>query len=78
MIDVKKDEFLGVLIKGDYVIGKNTLLSIKTPDGKDKFIKISFLKNTSWEELDSSKHESIVYFNYASGITYRSLVFVKD
>jgi len=78
VIDVKKDEFLGVLIKGDYVIGKNTLLSIKTPDGKDKFIKISFLKNTSWEELDSSKHESIVYFNYASGITYRSLVFVKD
>jgi len=78
VVDVKKDEFLGVLIKGDYVIGKNTPLSIKTPDGKVKFLKILFLKNTCWEEIDSSSHASIVYINYASGITYRSLVFVKD
>ncbi|OFZ22476.1 MAG: hypothetical protein A2202_06730 [Bdellovibrionales bacterium RIFOXYA1_FULL_36_14] len=78
VIDVKKDEFLGVLIKGDYEISQNTLLSIMTPDGKEKFIKILFLKNTSWEDIASSSHASIVYINYVSGITYRSLVFVKD
>ncbi|OFZ27464.1 MAG: hypothetical protein A2381_02900 [Bdellovibrionales bacterium RIFOXYB1_FULL_37_110] len=78
VIDVKKDEFVGVLLKGEHAIDKKSRLYIITPDGRKKNPKLSFLKNTSWQEIDHSDHECIVYFNYVGGVTFKSLVFVKD
>lgn len=76
VLDVKKKKHLGIMVKSKDIglqVGDNLIL--KTPDGKEKELIISDLRNSNGESIESAYINSIAFINHVSGVSVKTRVY---
>ncbi|WP_417334968.1 U32 family peptidase [Halobacteriovorax marinus] len=76
VLDVKKKKHLGIMIKSkNLTLNLGDELLLKTPDGKEKTLKVSDMKNSSGEEISKVEINNIAFVNHISGISVKTRVY---
>ncbi|EQC44879.1 U32 family peptidase [Bacteriovorax sp. Seq25_V] len=76
VIDVNKKNYIALIIKGrDVTLKLGDELSLLTPDGREKKVKINFLRNSQLLDIESAKSGDIVLIPHVSAISVKTMVY---
>ena len=76
--DMKQRHYMGLFCLSDRPVKVNDILKIVTPDGIEKKIKISWLKDALGRNVDKTAQNRLFYMNPVSSISVKSSVFRCD
>ena len=76
IIAVKKNSYLGIMVKNKKSINMGDRLIFKTPDGKEKTAIVSQLRNLFWKQVSSIRGEA-AFIGYTRGISIKSAVYLQ-
>ena len=74
IIAVKKNSYLGIMLKNKKSINIGDRLLFKTPDGKEKTAIVSQLRNLLWKQVSSISGKA-AFIGYTRGISIKTAVF---
>lgn len=79
VLDVNKKNYLAIKLKNPkkkLLVGEQ--LSLLTPDGKTKQLKVNWLKDSSGKELESATGDDLIFVNHVGGVSVRAAVYFAN
>lgn len=79
VLEVNKKNYLAIQLKRpDKALSIGDKLRIVTPDGKEKFLEVKFMKAASGQALESAEAEDLIFVNHVGGVSTRSAVYYYE
>lgn len=79
VVDVKKKEHVGILIKGkNLALKKGDEIRLLSPEGREKFVTLKTIWSADKENRESAKTGQIFFIPHVGGISVRTMVFKTE
>lgn len=79
VVDVEREKQLTILIKQKHQLKlKDVELKLISPEGKEKIIKLSWVKNSNFIDIEFANNNDIVIIPIVSGITVKTQVYLNS
>jgi putative protease len=77
VVEIVKGEYLAINIKTTNSIKTDDDLKFITPEGKELFCKVHFLKDVSYSDIESQSKGQLALMNYMGGVWPKSQVYLQ-
>jgi putative protease len=79
VVDVEREKQLTILIKQKHQLKlKDAELKLISPEGKEKIIKLSWIKNSNFIDIEFANNNDIVIIPIVNGITVKTQVYLNS
>ena len=74
IVDVKKKKHVGLFLRSDVSLKVGDVITMTTPEGKEKEVIVSEMKNGAGQVIEVSLGGQVVFFPHVGGVSVRTIV----